>query len=151
MNYGKTAISSYKNVGIDSGANSADPHQLILMLYQGALTAIANARGEIMNKDIPAKGKSISHAITIIGEGLHASLDQNVGGDLAQSLAALYDYMVTRLVAANLKNDLSALDEVARLLSELKGAWESIRPITLASTTPSAKSAAQAQLAYARG
>lgn len=144
------AINSYNQVGLESAATAADPHKLILMLFQGALQAIANARGEMLRKDIPAKGKSISHAIAIIGEGLHASLDKSVGGELVQHLSSLYDYMVLRLVAANLKNDTAALDEVAKLLNELKGAWESIRPPHAAVVTP-IRSAANMQLVYARG
>lgn len=123
-----TVTKAYAKVGIESVVASADPHKLISMLFQGALLAIANARSSILRKDIPAKSAAISKAIAIIGEGLHASLDKKVGGELAQNLASLYDYMVIRLVAANLNNDVAILDEVARLLAELKGAWDSIRP-----------------------
>lgn len=143
------AINSYNQIGIESGVTAADPHRLILMLYQGALQAIANARSEMLRKDIPAKGKSISHAITIIGDGLHASLDKSVGGELVHNLAALYDYMVMRLVAANLKNDTAALDEVTQLLNELKGAWESIRGSSAQAVVPS--KSANMQLVYTRG
>jgi flagellar protein FliS len=144
---------------------SADPHKLISMLFQGALLAIANAKNGIMRKDTPAKGAAISKAIAIIGEGLHASLDKKVGGELAQNLASLYDYMVSRLVAANLNNDVAILDEVAGLLTELKGAWDSIRPsATAPAATPAAsqpqenitpvtaqtKPANKVQLAYGR-
>lgn len=122
------AINAYKKVGLESIVASADPHKLISMLFEGALLAIADARNDMMRKDIPAKGAAISHAIAIIGEGLHASLDKNAGGELAQSLASLYDYMVMRLVAANLNNDVAALDEVKHLLSGLQDAWDSIRP-----------------------
>jgi len=123
-----TAIKAYGKVGIESGVTAADPHKLISMLYQGALQAIANAKNGILRKDIPAKGKAISHAISIINEGLDASLDKKVGGELAQNLSSLYGYMGTRLVTANLNNDMAILDEVARLLADLKGAWDSIRP-----------------------
>jgi flagellar secretion chaperone FliS len=102
---------------------------LIAMLFQGALLAISNAKNALLRKDIAAKGKATSHAIRIIGEGLRASLDKNVGGKLAQDLDALYEYMCFRLVDANLKNDVEALDEVTRLLSELKAAWDNIRPV----------------------
>lgn len=122
------AINAYANVGIDANVASADPHKLILLLYQGALLAISSARNQMLRKEIAAKGKSISHAILIINEGLKGSLDMSVGGELAQNLSALYDYMNQRLLVANLKNDVAALDEVSRLLSELKGAWEGIRP-----------------------
>ncbi len=123
-----TAIKAYAKVGIESGVSAADPHKLISMLYQGALQAIANAKNGILRKDIPAKGRAISQAISIINEGLNASLDKKVGGELAQNLSSLYEYMSKRLLTANLKNDMAALDEVARLLVDLKGAWDSIRP-----------------------
>ena len=126
-----TAIRAYANVGLETGVSTADPHKLILLLYQGALLAISSAKNQILRKEIAAKGKSISHAITIIDEGLKSSLDKNAGGDLALNLSALYDYMNQRLLIANLKNDTAVLDEVSRLLTELKGAWEEIRPETL--------------------
>lgn len=141
-----TAIKAYAKVGVESGVSAADPHKLISMLYQGALLAIANAKNGIMRKDIPAKGAAISKAILIIDDGLKASLDKDVGGELAQNLASLYDYMTSRLLAANMKNDMAALDEVARLLTDLKGAWDSIRP---ASVAPAAAPAAAPQPAAA--
>lgn len=135
----KTATNAYAAVEIESGVHAADPHKLIAMLYQGALLAIANARNAIQRKDVTAKGTSITKAIMIIGEGLQASLDKNVGGELAQNLDALYSYMCMRLLQANVNNDLAALDEVARLLGELKGAWDSIRPTVLAQTQAQAQ------------
>lgn len=145
------AISAYNKVGIDSGATSADPHKLIAMLYQGALLAIANAKSGMLRRDIAAKGKAISHAMLIIDEGLNASLDKKVGGDLALNLSALYDYMVRRLLTANLNNDMAVLDEVSRLLTELKEAWDGIRQPAMASAAPAARPAQTNQLIYARG
>ena len=121
-------INAYKDVGLETSVMNADPHQLVSLLFQGALMAISQAKIAMEAKQVDIKGRSISKAIAIIGEGLHASLDMKAGGDLAQNLAALYSYMVRKLVEANLKNDTDALDEVKRLLTELQGAWESIRP-----------------------
>lgn len=126
--YTAAAINAYNTVGMESNVIAADPHKLILMLFEGALLAIQNARVKTLQNDFASKGKSISHAIRIIGEGLNASLDKNVGGKLAQDLSMLYDYMIRRLVDANAKNDVGALDEVSRLLTELKEAWEAIKP-----------------------
>ena len=125
----KTAfgINAYNKVSLETSILDADPHKLVAMLFEGALIAIIKAKNEILQKQTEAKGKSISHAIAIIGEGLNASLDKNVGGELAQNLSALYDYMVHRLVTANIQNDTTILDEVSRLLTELQGAWNSIR------------------------
>lgn len=129
-----TALNTYKNVGIESGVAAADPHKLILMLYQGALLAIASAKNHILRKQIAEKGSSITKAIKIIDEGLKACLDVEAGGEIGKNLHDLYDYMNQRLLIANLKNDTAILDEVSALLLELKGAWESIRP-----AAPSAK------------
>lgn len=122
------ALNTYKNVGLESGVASADPHKLILMLYQGALLAISSAKNQMLRKQIAAKGASISKAIKIIDEGLKACLDVESGGEIGKNLFELYDYMNQRLLIANLKNDIVILDEVSNLLLELKGAWESIRP-----------------------
>ena len=126
-----TGVNAYAKTNIESGVLTADPHKLISMLYEGALQAIFNARNGILQKDIQAKSKAITHAMLIIEEGLRASLDKNVGGKLALDLDALYEYMCARLLNANLKNDIEALDEVARLLGEIKGAWDSIRQQSL--------------------
>ena len=123
-----SAVKAYAKVGVESGVIAADPHKLILMLFQGALLSIASAKHQMIRNEIAAKGKSISQAISIIDDGLKASLDKKVGGELAQNLASLYDYMVTRLLAANLKNDVTILAEVSALLTEIMGAWEQIRP-----------------------
>lgn len=130
-----TATKTYAKISVESGVAAADPHKLISMLYQGALLAIANAKNAILRKDIPGKGASISKAILIIDEGLKASLNKNVGGELAHNLDSLYDYMSSRLLTANVKNDMDALNEVAQLLNELNGAWESIRQPAVATTT----------------
>ena len=123
-----SAISSYQKVSLETAVMAADPHKLICMLYQGALLAISNAKNGIARKDIPAKGKAISHAIAIIDEGLNASLDKKVGGELALNLSTLYEYMSSRLLTANINNDVAALDEVTALLTDLKSAWDAIRP-----------------------
>lgn len=153
------AIRAYNKVGVESSVIAADPLKLISMLYQGALLAIANAKNGILHNNIHAKGAAISKAIAIIGEGLNASLDKKAGGELAQNLSSLYDYMVARLVAANLHNDIAALDEVAHLLADLKDAWESIRQpspafaaahIASPSAAPQPKAINKLQLAYGR-
>lgn len=144
-----SAINAYKKVGVESKVIGADSHQLITLLFQGALERIANAKNEILREDIEAKGKSISKAIAIIGEGLHSSLNIKAGGELAQNLSALYDYMVRRLVDANIKNDTAILDEVTDLLAGLAEAWDSIRPVS-AQPVPPLAMAANAHLAYGR-
>lgn len=118
---------AYAKVGVETGVNTADPHKLILMLFDGALLQVRTAGIAIGHKDIPAKGTAISKAVEIIINGLKVSLDMSAGGELAQRLAALYDYMSDRLLYANLHNSQPALDEVAGLLASLREAWAEIR------------------------
>lgn len=124
----RNAISAYQKVGIDAAIEVADPYRLILLLFAGAQTAIGKARAAMQQQQIAAKGEAISKAIDIIGNGLKVSLDLEQGGELAERLHALYDYMVLRLLRANLDNDLRALEEVAALLEEIHGAWREISP-----------------------
>jgi len=120
------AIQSYAAVAVETGVIAASPHKLILMLLEGARFSIARALQHMQKREIPDKGMAISEAIQIIDGGLKASLDTKSGGQLAERLAALYEYMCTRLLHANLKNDEAALREVAGLLGEIKSAWEEI-------------------------
>lgn len=117
---------AYALVGVETGVMSASPHKLVLMLFDGALLAVAMARQAMRTNKIAEKGEEISRAINIISNGLKVSLDTQAGGELAARLGALYDYMCSRLLQANLRNEAAALDEVDALLRELKTAWEEI-------------------------
>jgi flagellar protein FliS len=117
---------AYARIGIETGVTSASPHKLILMLFDGAIVAIGAASRHMQAKEIAEKGQSISKAIDIITNGLEASLDMQVEGELAGRLSALYEYMCARLLHAGIKNDSAALDEVVGLLSEIRSAWEEI-------------------------
>jgi flagellar protein FliS len=124
----RSGANAYAKVGVETGVLSASPHRLTAMLYEGALTALSTASANMKAGNIAAKGKAISHAILIIDGGLRASLDKKVGGAIALSLEALYEYMSHRLLTANIDNDPAILDEVQRLLLELKRAWDMISP-----------------------
>ena len=122
------SLNAYAKVGIETGVDSADPHALVMMLFDGALLALADARFHMGENNIAGKGQSISKAIMIIESGLKISLDIKAGGVLAERLAALYSYMCDRLLMANLQNSVEIIAEVAGLLSELRGAWAGIKP-----------------------
>ena len=74
------------------------------------------------------KGQSITKAINIIDNGLKAGLNLEKGGELAENLAALYDYMVKRLLHANLHNDEATIQHVTDLLDNIADAWRQIGP-----------------------
>jgi flagellar protein FliS len=122
----RMAISAYQQVEVDNKVLDASPHELIAMLYDAALAALKLAKACMENGDLGGRGKAISKAIGIIDEGLKASLNLESGGELAANMDALYDYMGERLLQATLKNDITLIDEVSRLLTEMKLAWDGI-------------------------
>ena len=107
---------------------AADPHGLILLLFEGAAAAMSQARFHMEQNDIAQRGTNISKAIDIIGNGLKASLNVKAGGDLAERLQALYEYIIQRLLWANMRNDRAALEEAMGLLGEIHSAWAEIAP-----------------------
>ena len=110
----KNGANAYAKVGLETGVVAASPHKLILMLLEGAMTAVVNAGVHMQAREIEKKGNAISKAIMIIENGMRASLD------------SLYEYMCRRLMVANLNNDAAALKEVHGLLADIKGAWDEI-------------------------
>jgi flagellar protein FliS len=139
----QSGANAYSKVGLETGVVAASPHKLIVMLFDGAIMAIRNASEQMAAGNIPAKGASISTALTIIDGGLRASLNKDAGGEIAQNLDALYDYMGRQLLTANLHNKRELLAEVQQLLQDLRTSWEAIG----ADATRSAP-AARAQPAY---
>jgi len=122
----RNAAHAYASVGLETGVAAASPHQLIVMLYEGAELAVRMAIKHMNEGDIAKKSAAISKASTIILEGLRAALDPQQGGDLAHQLDALYVYMNQRLMLAHINNQTTPLEEVLGLLRELHGAWQQI-------------------------
>ncbi len=115
----------YRKVGVQTGVENASPHKLIQMLLDGAVEKVQLARGYAERQEIAKKGETVAWAMAII-DGLRSSLDMSRGGEVAANLDALYDYMLRRLTEANLANDVAMLDEVAKLLSEIRDGWNGI-------------------------
>ena len=132
----RSGANTYATVGMETGVVAANPHKLIVMLFDGAKAAVTNAMQQMNNGETAAKGRAISQAIAIIDSGLRASLDKVAGGDIAVSLDALYEYMSNRLLIANLNNDAAILEEVSNLLSQLREAWEAIGTTVAAEAVP---------------
>ncbi|EKS69299.1 flagellar protein FliS [Burkholderia sp. SJ98] len=113
-------------MGVQTGVIGASPHRLIVMLYQGARQAIAQARMHLQQNNVGARGAAIGKAISIIESGLQQALNKDAGGEIAQRLDALYTYMTRRLLEANIKQNESMLVEVDGLLATLEEAWVGI-------------------------
>ena len=144
-------VNAYAKVGVETGVTSASPHQLVVMLFDGAMKALGAAVVNMKANNIAAKGEAISKAILIIDSGLRASLDKKAGGEIAEGLDALYEYMGTRLLQANLTNDVTILEEVQRLLGDLRSAWNAIGTSPAVQPQPAAAAprAPSAPLTYA--
>jgi len=120
------AAQAYARIGLETGVAAASPQRLVVMLYDGALAAIAEARGHLQAGRTAQKGRAVGKAISIVQEGLKAALDVEQGGEIARSLMELYDYIGRRMLLANLRDDVALMDEAARLLTELRGAWAAL-------------------------
>lgn len=117
---------AYAKVGLESGVNSASPHQLITMLYDGAIEAIKRSKACLANGDTMGKVTSIDKAIRIVGDGLISSLDLESADELGAQLLSLYQYISRELVLANAKNDAQKMDDCIALLADLRSAWGQI-------------------------
>jgi flagellar secretion chaperone FliS len=117
---------AYRQVGVETAAHTATPHQLVLMLFDGFRDAVAQARGAIAAGRVEDKGRAIARALRIVDEGLRAGLNLEGGGALAADLRSLYDYLMLRLTHANIHNDTAALEECTRLLEPVRSAWVAI-------------------------
>ena len=123
----RSQASAYRNLQMESSVQQASPHRLVSMLFEGAISAIGQGRVAMQAGDHAAKGQALTRAIRIVEEGLKASLDPS-GGELAQRLASLYDYIARQLLAASARNDAGLLDELVALIVPLQEAWLAIDP-----------------------
>ena len=121
------ALSQYKSVDVGAGLQTASPHQLICMLFDGALEALAKAQGAIERNDFGQRSTQINKATGIVLE-LKSSLNADQGGELASNLEALYTYMTAKLLEANRTNSAALVQEVSGLLHELSEGWSTIPP-----------------------
>lgn len=129
------AASAYRRVAAETSVQTANPHQLVGLLFDALLQSIATARGALQRGDVAAKGVALVKAVRIIEEGLKSGLDKEEGGELAQNLEGLYGYCTMRLALANARNDEAVLAEVASLIGDIADAWKSMKNNEGATTT----------------
>ena len=113
------------NAYMQTHVTTTTPGHLVVMLYDGAITFLEQAKQEIAANNFAKKGILISQALDIIAE-LDGSLNNEKGGELAQNLHRLYMYCNTRLLRANLKMDTAIIDEVIGILSSFRSAFAEI-------------------------
>jgi flagellar protein FliS len=128
----KPQASAYSSIHVETGIDAADGHQLVVMLLDGAMGAIAAAVSALERGDIPAKCKAVSKAAGIVDEGLRGALNMDAGGEVAATLHNLYSCVLLRLTDANVRNDAALLRECNQLLAPLRDAWVAIKPQRMA-------------------
>ncbi len=115
-----TGYAAYNQAVVHTTDNK---ERILLMLYAGAMRFVRFARSGIEKKNAKIRGENISKVMAIITE-LDCALDREMGEELVENLSDLYHYMMDCLTIANVKNDTGALDEVERLLVDLKEGFD---------------------------
>ncbi|QLE86158.1 flagellar export chaperone FliS [Shewanella sp. Scap07] len=121
----RRSLQSYRKVSVESEISVASPHRIIQMMFEGALQRLAQGRYAIEQNDVTNKGIYIGKAIGII-TGLNNSLNMDEGGEIANNLSDLYDFMLRRISEANMNNDVQAIDDVSEILRNIKEGWDAI-------------------------
>ena len=127
--YSPRAANAYQRINVETSMHTIDQHQLVSLLYEGVLNAVATARGAMARGDVLGKVNGISKAVRILEECLSTALDKEDGGELAQNLGDLYDYCLHRLILANARNDDAMMLEVMRLIEPVALGWNEIKRI----------------------
>jgi len=124
------AASAYQRVGVETSITGADPHQLVVLLFDGLLDSLTKVSGAMSRGDIQEKSRYLNKSIQILQDGLRGVLNEKEGGDVAKNLDSLYSYAVFELTKANLSNSPEAVQSVIELIRPVAEAWKAIRPQT---------------------
>ena len=119
------ALAQYGQIKNDAQTMYASPHQLVLMLFDGAIEAMSMTIGAIQQKNIELRGKQNTRSIAIIN-GMRDLLDMNSDSELADNLYSLYQYMAQELFRAGFKNDAETIQGIQTMLKDIRESWEKI-------------------------
>ena len=108
-----------------TNVHTRSPLELVVMLYDGALQSLGEARTAIARNDVAGRTNSVSKALAILTE-LQGTLNMKEGGALAEELDRLYAYSISRLVDVTTKRDAKAIDDIIRVLTPLRDGWSQI-------------------------
>ena len=106
----RSAAAAYTHVEV----TSRSPMELVVMLYDGGIAALTQARDALQRRDLVVKRTSLTKAISIISH-LQSTLNMEEGRDVAQQLDSLYDYILERITTANVTGATEPLDQSIRL------------------------------------
>jgi flagellar secretion chaperone FliS len=117
---------AYSKVGLETSVIAGDPHRMVMMLFDGALLSIRRGRAYLAEKRTVDKCNALGLAIEIVDCGLRASVSHEHDPEFAARLTSLYQYVIMRLLQANMRNDVRALDEADKILQDLRSAFANI-------------------------
>jgi flagellar secretion chaperone FliS len=130
--YGQSQAAQYRAVRSHGLVADASPTRLVQIMFEQILAHLATARGAMGRltdnrpvNEVVAKGNAIAKTLGLLGQ-LNGTLNMEGGGQVAENLRALYEYMMNRLTLANATNDQSVVAEVAGLISMIKSGWDQI-------------------------
>jgi flagellar secretion chaperone FliS len=132
MMYGQNRAAQYRAVRSHGLVADASPTRLVQIMFEQILAHLAAARGSMERirdnrplNDVIAKGTAVGKAIALIGQ-LNGTLNMERGGQVAENLRSLYEYMMYRLTMANAANDAGIVAEVAALVDKIKSGWDQL-------------------------
>jgi len=108
-----------------TNVHTRSPLELVVMLYDGALQSLGDARTAIARHDVAGRTNAISKTLAILTE-LQGTLNMKEGGKIAEELDRLYAYAISRLLDVTTKQDAKAIDDIIRVLTPLRDGWSQI-------------------------
>ncbi|MFM9872201.1 MAG: flagellar export chaperone FliS [Fimbriimonadaceae bacterium] len=125
MSYSNASIHQYRKSSVDS----ASPLKLVVMLYDGALRFLNQAKVAMQQKDYERQNDQCKRAQDIISE-LMSCLDRERGGEIAESLMSLYVFTYDRIVQANIEDNELFIDQAMKVLGDLRESWAELEKTT---------------------
>ena len=122
----------------ETAINTSDNVRIVSLLFDGAINFMLSARKKMEQNDIAGRGLFLGKATAIVSE-LLKSLNMEEGGEIAKNLQQLYDFILDRLLTANLKNDIKSLDEAERVLENIRAGWKEMERGRVAAQSASAR------------
>jgi flagellar protein FliS len=121
VNLAPRGADAYRRMNVETRS----PLELVVMLYDGVLRHLGEARSAIERRDVPARAEAVSRALAILAE-LQGTLNISEGGAIAADLDRLYGYIIGRMLDVTAKQDIAAIDEIRKLMTPLRESWAQI-------------------------
>jgi flagellar protein FliS len=116
-------LKAYQSVNVASTLATADPHQIITMMYNGLLESLAQAKGAIERRDLESKSKLMVKSTSIL-QALQGALDSDSEPEISKNFNELYGYCIDKINDANITLDTSSIDQVINFLMPIRDAWQ---------------------------